>query len=203
VLESGLVVHAHGMSLHAATTVDGRVRKRLERVCKYLLRPPFALDAVHLLPDGRVRLDLPRKGRCVDMTPQQFLAKLAALVPPPRANLVHYAGCFANRHHLRSRIVPKPDVVALPPVQLRLFDFAGNPLLPSPALEPDAPRMHRRSWAHLLARVFSCDVTTCTCGGRLKIVEVVLDPDSIALHLHGARAPPRPSPPAQLSLLPT
>jgi hypothetical protein len=87
-------------------------------------------------------------------------------------------------------------------VQLRLFDFAGKPLLPSPALDLDAPRMHRRSWAHLLARVFAIDVTTCPFGGRLKIVDVVLDPDAIALHLHGARAPPRPPPTGQLSLLP-
>jgi hypothetical protein len=66
----------------------------------------------------------------------------------------------------------------------------------------DAPRMRRRSWAHLLARVFSIDVTTCPCGGRLKIVQVVLGPDEIALHQHGARAPPRQPPLGQLSLLP-
>jgi hypothetical protein len=34
--------------------------------------------------------------------------------------------------------------------------------------------------------VSSIDVTTCPCGGRLTIVEVVVDPDAIALHLHGA-----------------
>lgn len=205
-LEYGLVAYAHGMSLHAATTVDGRDRKRLERVCKYLLRPPFALDALHLLPDGRVRLDLPRKGRFIDMTPQQFIAKLAALVPPPHANLVHYAGCFANRHHLRSRIVPAPAHTVRSPTQLRLFDFAGKPLLPtSPTSEPelDTPRMHRRSWACLLARLFAIDVTTCPCGGRLKIIEFVVDPDAIARHLLGARAPPRPPPLGQLSLLPS
>jgi hypothetical protein len=33
------------------------------------------------------------------------------------------------------------------------------------------------------------DVTTTACGGRLKIVAAVLDPDEIALHLHGARGP--------------
>jgi hypothetical protein len=203
VAQQGLLVSAQCMSLHAATTVDGRDRKRLERLCKYLLRPPFSLDAVHRLPDGRVRLDLPRKGRFVDMTPQQFLAKLAALVPPPRANLVHYAGCFANRHHLRPRIVPVPNVALRSPQQLRLFDFAGKPLLHTPALELDAPRMHRRSWAHLLARVFAIGVTACRCGGRLKIIAAVLDPDEIALHLHGARAPPRPPPLGLLSLLPT
>jgi hypothetical protein len=38
------------MPLHAATTVDGSDRKQLERVCRYLLRPPFAHDAVVALP---------------------------------------------------------------------------------------------------------------------------------------------------------
>ena len=49
-------VSAYGLHLHAATTVDGRDRKRLERVCRYLLRPPFAHDAVEALDDGRVRV---------------------------------------------------------------------------------------------------------------------------------------------------
>ena len=42
-----LCVDAFDMSLHAATCVDGRDRKRLERLARYLLRPPFALS---LLP---------------------------------------------------------------------------------------------------------------------------------------------------------
>jgi hypothetical protein len=106
--EPALVAYGHGMSLHAATTVDGRDRRRLERLCNYLLRPPFALGAVRRLPDGRVRLDLPRKARFIDMTPEQFIAKLAALVPPPHVNLTKYFGCFANPHHLRPLVVPPP-----------------------------------------------------------------------------------------------
>jgi hypothetical protein len=51
-----LTVSALGMHLHAATTVDGRDRKRLERVCRDLLRPPFVHDAVQALPDDRVRV---------------------------------------------------------------------------------------------------------------------------------------------------
>jgi hypothetical protein len=200
-----LVVFAHGMNLHAATTVDGRDRKRLERVCKYLLRPPFSLDAVHLLPDGRVRLDLPRKGRCVIMTPHPVLAKLCALVPPPHQNLVRYAGCFANRHHLRPFIVPTPPACCVDAVQLSLFDFAGRLLSDAGDAASTAPHcMQPRSWSALLARVFSIDIAACPrpgCHGRLKIVDVVVDPDQIALLLHGARAPPRPPPRGQLSLL--
>lgn len=201
-----LVVSAHGLNLHAATVVDGRDRRRLERLCKYLLRPPFSRDAVHRLPDGRVALELPRKGRCIEMTAEQFIAKLVALVPPPYFNLVRYAGVFHNRHHLRPLIMPPPQRADAPPHQLALFDVAGKPLPATPPTRDSTPpAMPRRSWAWLLAYVFSTDVTRCPrprCGGRLRIVEVVRDPDAIALHLHGARAPPRPPPPGQLSLLP-
>ncbi|MBA3547026.1 MAG: transposase, partial [Nannocystis sp.] len=36
---SPMTVSAFGMNLHAATTADGRDRKQLERICRYLLRP--------------------------------------------------------------------------------------------------------------------------------------------------------------------
>jgi hypothetical protein len=34
----------------------------------------------------------------------------------------------------------------------------------------------------------------------MRIVRAVTDPDAIAAELHGARAPPRPSPPGQMKL---
>jgi hypothetical protein len=203
-----LLVNTHGMNLHAATVVDGRDRPRLERLCKYLLRPPLSLDGVQRLPDGRVRLDLPRKGRCIVMSPEQFLAKLAALVPPPHVNLVRYAGVFANRHRLRPYVVPSPDGPGHEPQprQLVLFDVIGTPLPPAveSKLEVDPVRMPRRSWSWLLAHVFAIDITVCPrlgCNGRLRLVKVVRDRHELALLLHGARAPPRAGPPGQLSLL--
>ena len=57
------------------------------------------------------------------------------------------------------------------------------------------------AWAALLARVFAIDITTCrTCGGSLRIHKAVTLPEEIALHLHGARAPPLPTPLGQLLL---
>jgi hypothetical protein len=50
-----MTLSAFGMNLHAATTADGRDRKQLERICRYLLHPPFAHDAVTALPGGRGR----------------------------------------------------------------------------------------------------------------------------------------------------
>ncbi len=118
-----LTVSALGMHLHAATTVDGRDRKRLERVCRYLLRPPFAHDAAKALPDGRVRVHFKAPWRSgaahADMTAEKFLARLCALVPPTGFHMTRYFGVLASRHHLRPRILP-PSLVPASGQQLPL-----------------------------------------------------------------------------------
>ena len=102
---------------------------------------------------------------------------------------------LASHHRLREHVIPKP--AAPPPPQLPL-DFA---LSSDPA--ESSPRPRRIGWAKLLARVFALDITRCRkCGGRMRVLEVVSDPDAIARILHGARAPPAPPPPGQLLLLP-
>ena len=72
-----MTLSAFGMNLHAATTADGRDRKQLERICRYLLRPPFAHDAVTALPGGRVRVSFKAPWRSgtahADMDAHQFL----------------------------------------------------------------------------------------------------------------------------------
>ena len=139
------------------------------------------------------------------MTPHQWLAELAALVPPPKVHLVRYGGVFANRHHLRRAVArtPPSPMTPMPPRQLALLSPDGNPAWTAAPLADayvggahahDVSRRRRFSWARLLARVFSTDVTTCACGGRLRPLGAVLTPDDIAAHLHGARSPPRPPP---------
>ncbi len=54
---------ARRASLHAASVIDGRDRKRLERMLRYMLRPPFTHDAVRALVDGRSRTALADPGR--------------------------------------------------------------------------------------------------------------------------------------------
>jgi hypothetical protein len=202
-----LTVSALGMHLHAATTVDGRDRKRLERVCRDLLRPPFADDAVQALPDGRVRVHFKAPWRSgaahADMMAEKFLARLCALVPPTGFHMTRYFGVLASRHHLRPRILP-PSVVPASGQQLALgLDEDDED---SPAAAESSARPRRIGWARLLARVFAIDVTVCRkCGGRMQVLDVVTDPDDITRLLHGARAPPRPPrphPPGQVLLFP-
>ncbi len=98
----------------------------LEYLLRYCARPPFALERLSVIrgPAGRitqVRYVLPRHkatnwvgpGRSrkstrpgasgvVELTPFEFLDRLADLVPPPRKHRHRYHGVFAPNHKLRS-----------------------------------------------------------------------------------------------------
>ena len=80
---------ADGFSLHAGLVVPAGQRERLERVCRYVLRPPVAMDRLKLTDDGRVRLSLrhPWRDETTDLlfTPLELLERLAVLVPRPDA----------------------------------------------------------------------------------------------------------------------
>ncbi len=99
-----------GMSLHADVAVPGPDRRRLERLCRYVARPPLALDHLEAMTDGRLayRLKTPwRDGTThVVMERKELLERLAPLIPPPRAHQVRYHGVLAPCASGRDRIVP-------------------------------------------------------------------------------------------------
>jgi hypothetical protein len=205
-----MLVSAFGMHLHAAVTVDGHDRKRLERVCRYMLRPAFSHDAVERTADGQVRVHFkaPSKSAATyaQMSPDIFLARLCALVPPPFFNMTRYFGVLAGNHALRSRVLPKTHVHDDEPKQLALFLPRNDQELAAITTPVRDEQLRDRpptrlSWMRLLARVFRIDISVCSrCGGPMRIVRAVTDPDAIVAELHGARAPPRPSPPGQMML---
>ena len=77
-----------GFSLNAAVACAAHQRDRLERLCRYVNRPAIALDRLSISPSGEVRLALKRPFRDgtthVRFTTEDFLARLAALVPRNR-----------------------------------------------------------------------------------------------------------------------
>ena len=104
-----------GLSLHAEVCVPAHDRMRIERLCRYVGRPPLAQERLSRLPDGRLLYRLKRRWRNgtthVVFEPLEFIGKLAALVPPPRFNLVRYHGILAPAARWRSQVLPPgPDV---------------------------------------------------------------------------------------------
>lgn len=192
-----LALHAQidGVDVHAERAVDGRDRAQLERLCRYLARPPLALDRLERHDDARVRYRFKRAWKdgthAVVLEPLDLLTRLCALVPPPRFHMLRYHGVLASNSAARAEVVPKKEPA---PGQLPLFrpGEAGH-------LEPP-PEPSRLPWAWLLRRVFQAEVSRCPrCGGRMRIVEIATEPaDAVRVLAElglGPRAPPPPARP--------
>jgi len=106
-------VREGGMSLHADVAVPANDRRRLERLCRYVARPPLALDRLEAMPDGRVAYRLKTRWRDgtthVVMERHELLERLAPLIPPPRAHQIRYHGVLAPCASGRGRVVPSTE----------------------------------------------------------------------------------------------
>jgi Putative transposase len=89
-----------GINVHAKQLVDGRDRAQLERLCRYITRPPLAQERLTRRADGRLELELKkvwRDGtRALVLEPFDLLARLVASVPPPRLHLLRYFGVLSG-----------------------------------------------------------------------------------------------------------
>ncbi|MBW2720219.1 MAG: transposase [Deltaproteobacteria bacterium] len=182
-----------GFDLHANTSVRAKNRPKLERLCRYLLRPPVAEDRLSFGPDGSVLLRLKTPWRDgtshLALEPVELLAKLAALIPRPYVNLIVYHGVLAPNAKWRREVVNfgRPQVERA-----------------SPATTPKkVAASYNRTWAELMRRGLDIDVLQCPdCGGRLRFVAAImlssairrilghLDLPSDPVELAPARAPP-------------
>ena len=99
-------------NLHAGVHLAADDDRGRERLCRYLTRPAFALDRLGQRADGMVTYRVKKVGRGREkvrvMTPLDFMARLASLIPPPRYPLLRFHGVLAPRHVWRDRVVPKP-----------------------------------------------------------------------------------------------
>jgi len=187
-----------GYNLHANVAFAASDRKGLERLCRYVLRPPLAVDRIERLEDGRVRVGMKRAWSdgtgAIELSALELCEKLAAIVPPARANQVLHAGVLAGNAAWRAEVVPKvPSSTAAERearASLRLVkreEKAGRVKVAG-----DAPP----GWAELLRRVFGVDGWACPdCGERMRLRTVVVgSPASttIVTGLLRSRGPPAP-----------
>ena len=157
------------MNIHAEVAAYGRDRKRLEHVLRYMARPPLALDRLALGNDGRVTYRFQKACRdgthAVVLSPEDFIARLCALVPPPRFHSMRCLGVLAGDSSLRAEVVPK-EPAALP-AQLPLLDERDEPTASAKSAKKNTAKPSRHPWSYLLERAFAIDILLCTrCGGR-------------------------------------
>jgi hypothetical protein len=195
-LRKGVAQYA-GFSLHAGIGVEAAQRAKLERLARYVSRSPVSVERLDLTAQGQVRYRLKtpyRDGTThIVLEPLDFIARLAALVPAPRVHLTRFHGVFAAHAALRAAITP-----------------GGRGLgAPKPAAASARPKDIRLNWARRLKRVFGIEIEECArCGGRLKVIASIEEPELIERILAhrrergeegaptvalGARAPPQAS----------
>jgi hypothetical protein len=99
-----------GYSLHAGVGFKASDRAGLERLCRYILRPPLTKDRLQRREDGNVVVGLKRVWSdgtsALVFSPSELVERLVALVPPPRANQVIYRGVLAANAAWRAEVVP-------------------------------------------------------------------------------------------------
>jgi hypothetical protein len=161
---------ADGFDLHAGLVVRAGHRDRLERVCRYALRPPLAQERLHRTRDGEIWLTL--RHRWADGTthlrfdPLELLERLAVLTPRPRVNLILYYGVLAPRALWRGVIVP--GTANGVDVREEAAPEDGD----ASGATPSRPGAYQ--WAELMRRTFGVDVLACPrCGGRLRLVGLI------------------------------
>jgi hypothetical protein len=118
---------------------------------RYALKTPYRDGTTHVI-----------------FEPEDFIARLPALVPKPHAHLIRYHGVFAPASPDRARVVPKTQVAA-----------AANHNECGEAAASD--RQRRLTWAQRLKRVFAIDIEVCRrCGGKLRVIASIEEPAVIA-----------------------
>jgi hypothetical protein len=208
---------AGGFSIDASVRISGRDRTGRERLLRYCARPPFALERLRIervhsarssgagiagtgdlirrvlyqpsraTPDSRTLLVL---------SPLDFLAALARLIPPPRVHRHRYHGVLAPNAGLRERVTALATGAV--PDTLR----QGRPGDDEPATP--AQSAARSRWTRLIARIYEVFPLSCPdCGAEMRILAFLTEPFTItgilrhlelpatAPPLTPARSPPR------------
>ena len=245
--------HSRGFDVHAGVVVSAHDREGRERLLRYCACPPISLVRLSVLGNGRIAYALRKPwGRQTHrvMDPTAFMARIAALIPPPYHPLIRFHGLFAPHCSLRSKVVPqraagserrhaccarhvraeaaspdnrvahrerepckkegakrrscttsgaivvcaevKPSTDSKQPLENPCARTSGAPRHCAPAaLRTGAGRI---PWAELLKRTYDIDSLACVCGGRLRFISVILDPDVARGILKSLHLPSEPPP---------
>lgn len=163
-----------GFNVHAKQAIRGGDREGLERLARYILRPPLANGRLDRTEDGRVLLHLKRPWRdgtrALVFEPLDFLSKLTTLIPRPRMKTLRFHGVWAPHSSLREDVVPECETEKCPCRCESTKSDSADPI----------NRQHRLSWSQLLKKVFDIDVFVCPrCSGKMQQIAWILDAAAI------------------------
>ncbi|MCP4902398.1 MAG: hypothetical protein GY906_35980 [bacterium] len=189
-----------GFSVHNSVMASAADPRGLERLCRYLMRPPLSLERLHLDNNGqsatyRVKRSARAQHAVAEVVetfdPSDLLARILMHVAEPRTHLVRHYGEYAVAARAKRRRKEQP------------IEHSRELPGPDPAAddEPSSAerRASRRAWAQLIRRIYESDPLLCDCGAAMKIIAIITEPgvvDSILRHLDQMHLSPGRGPPA-------
>jgi hypothetical protein len=185
-----------GFSVFRGEPVQPDDRAARERLVRYLLHPPFALDRLHYdSHTGTVTYHPEKKGSDRGSNSDSpaissaldWLAAVVTHIPNKGQQLVRFYGFYSNvRQGQKKR--------ARAPAQ----GLQGRQ--PSPEEDDEFRKQRRANWARLIKKIYEVDPLVCSrCGGIMRIISFIEDPaviKKILQHLKLWEVPKR-SPPAR------
>jgi hypothetical protein len=137
----------------------------------------------------------------VELTPFEFLDRLADLVPPPRKHRHRYHGVFAPNHWLRQAVT----ALAIGNVSKQREATTGGDgndgratggcCDANPNQKPRSHDTSRIAWAKLMARVGEEFPLECpACGGDIRLIAFITEPGPIRKILTHLGEPLEPPP---------
>ena len=163
-------------------------RPALERLATYIRRPSFAASRLDYDSDQGQILYRTAKGTRQSLDALDWIARVCSHIPDRNEHQVRYYGRCASASRGKRR------------QQEKAGHYSGSEDLP--AEEESAAerfsRRRRRSWARLLRKIYEVDPLRCSCGGSLRIIAVIEQPQiirQILTHLKSGQQPQRAPPP--------
>jgi hypothetical protein len=188
-IESMLQWHHSGFDAFIGQEVSGNDRNALENLAQYIAKGPVSLQNLEYSREQqevtyRTSNTHSRHGPSRTLDPLEFLAELTTHIAQPFERITNYHGYYSNASRGKRRKVLAASRNTSDPPQTAQC----SPAPPS-----------RKTWARLINKVYEVDPLRCHCGGKLKPIALIDDPDVIYRILkhcnlleteQDARAPP-------------
>ncbi len=182
--------------MHTSVTVPPDDREGLERLARYLLRPPVSLERLHvdehaqaIAYAARCKSGFQTPTATAPADPKDFLARVLMHIPEPHRHVIRYYGAYSSV--VRARRQREAASTAAVPAAAPVTSAPANPEM----------RALRRRWAQLIRRIFEVDPLVCPrCGATMRIIAFITEPRVItkilrhlATNAAGQRSPPQAS----------
>jgi len=160
--------------------VEPEDERSVERVARYILRPPLSLERLGW--DGQEVRYLGKDRAWEErFDPLGFVARLLMHAPEPRRHTARYYGAYSSVARARAEGL--------------VSGAEGADREPS----AQERRRLRRSWARMVAKNYEVDPLLCECGAEMKIIAFITEHRVIRKILGRARrreTPQQRGPPA-------